>query len=57
MIVFPTQSFAEANAQQVRKMVNDASQQRQQSGKVIPPLTMFHRPERDHDAAFVFETD
>jgi len=56
MVVFPTLSFAEADAEQVRKTVNEAAQQRKKSGKPVLPLTMFHRPERDHDGAFVFQT-
>jgi uncharacterized protein (TIGR03067 family) len=56
MIAFPTLSFAKADADQVRQMATEAWQQRNQHGKALPPLTMFHREESDHDGAFIFRT-
>ncbi|MCB1211210.1 MAG: hypothetical protein KDK97_17935, partial [Verrucomicrobiales bacterium] len=56
VIVFPTLSFDEADASEVLRIADDASQQRKRDNEAMPPLTMFHRHDLDRDGAFVFRT-
>ncbi len=55
-VVFPTLAFEAADAREVARMADDALQQRNEDGKAMPPLTMFHRHPLDLDGAFVFLT-
>jgi len=56
LVNFRTVSFKETDAQEVLKMVNEAQEERGQSGKPMPSLSMFHRHELDLEGAFVIKT-